>query len=610
MTLLWTLKNIFFVHETELAPNRLLIFCSSLGFSILVASFLLFRFKWIGYSLAVILYTSTSFLFYADIVYNRYYHAILRIELLSQAKQLHEIKDSIYSLIYHSDIWYLVDIPIIILLMFFFLKKCPIKNGKIAGVSLFSVGAGIIFAISYFSLQFTYSDQYKVSLTGVIPAHVYDLSWNIYKRTYIKQTFLQENNLASIRKEFTEKQEIQKSSPYFGKFKGKNIIMVQTEALNAFPINLKVDGQEVTPNLNKLIQTSHYYPNTYLQIGRGNTSDAEFVANNSLYPMGYVGAYKGFPKNDYLSFANILNDLGYSTSATHGNSPEFWNRLEAYKKQGYSKFYSKGDPEIVADEIIGLGISDRSIFRQMAQIYKKETKPFFNFIISLSSHRPFVLPEKYQLLPLPEKMKNTSTGNYLESVHYFDDSLGYFIDQLKAEGIWDDTILVVYGDHYGPLPIDKKQIKDFLNVDFNEKTRFNIPLVIHHPGEEKGVLNEGVGSQMDIYPTLTALLGIKEPLVQLGTSLDADYHQIVGFAFETTRYSFYSDDYDYIAAHQGVFELGTCIDNHTKKPTDVQKCKKGYDSIFNDMQTSTFLLENNWIGKIFKNGPVLANGRN
>jgi len=600
-SILWTLKTIYFVNETEVGPHRLLIFCSSIGFSLVLTSFLFIKPTLIGKILSFLVYIGATLLLYADVLYNRYYHAILKIELLAQASQLKDIQASIISLLYFSDIWYWMDVPILVLLMLFSSKKVNFIKKNTAGFSLFFSGLAIILLIPYFAFQLTYSDQYKVSLAGVLPAHVYDISWNAYKKVYMNQSGNKEKKLAAIRKAMLEKQEIQKSSPYFGQYKGKNIILVQAESLNNFPIGLKVNGQEITPNLNKLIETSHYYPNTYLQIGRGNTSDAEFVANNSIYPMGYVGAYKGFPENDYLSLAHVLNGIGYSTSATHGNAPEFWNREQAYKKQGYQVFYSKANPKIVSDEIVGLGISDRSIFTQMADIYKTENKPFYNFIISLSSHRPFELPAKYQLLQLPKEMNGTATGNYIQSVRYFDESLGSFIDQLKAEGIWDQTIFGVYGDHYGPLPVDEKEIKQFLGVNFNEKTRFTIPLIIHHPGEEKGVVNTGAGSQMDIYPTLTALLGIDQPLLQMGTSLDADYQQTVGFAFETTRYSFYSDEVDYVAAHQGVFRLGTCIDNQTKKTTDVERCRKGYDQISSDMQTSTLLLENNWIGDVFDN---------
>jgi lipoteichoic acid synthase len=376
--------------------------------------------------------------------------------------------------------------------------------------------------------------------------------------------------------------------------------MVQAESLNTFPIGLEIEGQALTPNINKLISVSHYYSNTYLQIGRGNTSDAEFVANNSLHPIAPKGIYKDYPQNDFLSLANVLKNNGYHTSAAHGNSAEFWNRDEAYKKQGYEKFYHSENPSIKKDDMIGMGISDASMFSQMIVVYKKSEMPFYNFIVTLSVHRPFELPDPYKFLDLPEKFDGTSTGNYLQSVHYFDKTVGKFVEDLKKEKLWDDTIFVLYGDHYGLLPKDETALKEMLDVKFGEKEQFNIPLIIHHPGQTKGKENDKVASQMDIYPTITSLLGIDESLLQLGKPLDINEEGFVGFAYETTKYTFYSNRYDYLASHKGTFESGTCIDNRTEEETDVEACRPGYNKVVKDIETSQFLLENNLITSIYK----------
>lgn len=590
-------KTLYFVHELALSPHKKFILLASFGTALIIAGLYIWKknriFPWVAF----IAYSGLSFLFYADVVYSRYYYAILKIELIVHAGQIRDIKDSILSLIYLTDIWYFVDIPFIALCFFFLYKRIAFRK-SISGIFM-SLGIAIILFISFFALRFPYSDPYKVSLTGIVPAHVYDISYNLYKKFYLGQTFLQGEKLKELQNYLVEKQEVQRNSPYFGKYKGKNIIMVQAESLNQFPIGLQIEGKSVTPVMDELIQTSHYYPNTYLQIGRGNTSDAEFVANNSIYPMGLLGVYKGYPENNYLSLGNVLKEQGYSVSATHGNTPGFWNRQEAYPNQGFDTFYHIDHPKINDDEWIGMGISDESLFEQMVDIYKDEKKPFYNMFVSLTNHRPFELPEEYQYFDLPKKMEGTVTGNYMQSVYYFDRALGIFIEKLKEEGLWEDTIFVVYGDHYGPLPKDAEEIQELLDVKFDERTRFKIPLIIHHPGQTEGVVNTGVGSQMDIYPTLTALLGIDQPLVQFGTSLDADYEQVVGFAYETNRYTFYSDTLTYFASHKGAFEFGTCVENSTNQHLDVEACREGYDRIYSDMQTSTVLLEHNFIRKIF-----------
>jgi lipoteichoic acid synthase len=605
VTLCWALKTLYFVHELELSPHKKLILLSSTGFGLIITALFFGRKSKLNSFSAFILYVIFSLLLYADVVYERYYDAILHIELADQANQLGDVMDSVVTLIYKTDIWYWIDIPILAILFVIVYKNFNKGNRLIQTGFIIGTGTIFIFFAAFFPLKPTFSDQYKVSLTGIIPTHIFDLSSLFYGKVLAQEaTSQQQDILNTLKSEFEQKHKIQKQSPNFGKYKGKNVIMVQAESLNTFPIGMKVNGQEITPNLNKLIKTSDYYPNTYLQIGRGNTSDAEFVANNSIYPIAEKGIYKTFPNNRYLSLAKVLKREGYSTSVTHGNSPEFWNRQVAYRKQSYDIFYHINHPEIDDSEIIGLGISDESIFKQMANIYEETKKPFYNFIVSLTNHRPFELPKEYQYLTLPKEFENTSSGNYLQSVHYFDKALGTFIEELKKKNLWNDTIFVVYGDHYGPIPKDERELKQLLNITFDEKTRFNIPLIIHKPGQKEGYVNHITASQMDIFPTLTTLLGIDYPLVQFGESLDMKKDGFAGFAYETTKYSFYTDNFDYIASHDGVFESGTCIDNKTKKTTNIEACRKGYNKLFKDIESSKFLLENNKIRNVFEDGEI------
>jgi lipoteichoic acid synthase len=597
----WSLKTLYFVHELELSPHKKFILFASSGLSLVLTSLLVLRKSRLYTLIASLLYITLSLLFYADVLYERYYDAILHIELAGQADQLGEVMGSVISLIYNTDIMYWIDLPFILVLFVWFNLKVAGERKPLLSTLSVLTGSIMLLFTAFFPLKTSFSDQYMVSLTGILPAHIFTASHSLFVDTLagepVSETSLQ---LKEMRSEFKKNQLLQKTSPYYGMFKGKNIIMIQAESLNTFPIGLEVDGQEITPNISKLISVSHYYPNTYLQIGRGNTSDAEFVANNSLYPMAPKGIYKGYPQNDYLSLANILKEKGYQTSSAHGNSPGFWNREAAYEKQGYDEFYHADHPAIKKEDIIGMGISDVSMFSQMIDVYKKSDKPFYNFIVTLSVHRPFEMPDPYEFLDLTKKLDGTPTGNYLQSVHYFDKAVGNFIEDLKKEKLWDDTIFVMYGDHYGLLPKDESDLNELLGVKFGEKEQFNVPLIIRHPGQTKGAVNEKVASQMDIYPTLTSLLGIEEPLVQLGKPLDIEQEGFVGFAYETTKYTFYSDRYDYLASHKGTFESGTCIDNKTNSETNIEACRPGYNKVIKDIEASQFLFENNLINDIFK----------
>ena len=593
-------KTIYFIYEIGLSPHKKYILLSSFGLSLIILSLLILKRSKLNFIIVGIFYTLIDLLIYADIVYERYYDSILHIELFAQANQLGNITDSILSLMNISDIIYWLDLPLFLIGLFIYNKKIDGKKRPTLFSVVLSLGLTILIFTSFYPLNESYSDQYMVALTGFVPAHIYTTSKTIHMNI-IDSKFNKDHSeiIKEIRSRAEKNLELQKSSPLFGKYKGKNLIIVQAESLNTFPIGMKINGQEITPNINKLIEVSYYFPNAYLQIGRGNTSDAEFVANNSLYPMSSKGIYTEYPKNDFLSLATILKEEGYTTSATHGYLPDFWNRMEAYPNQGFQEFYYINHPAINREKIIGMGVSDESMFIQMIPFYKKD-QPFYNFFVTLTNHRPFVLPEELQYLELPEEFQNTNTGNYLQSVHLFDHALGKFIKHLKDEKIWEETIFILYGDHYGLLPKDEQELKKLLGITFDEKTRFNIPLIIHLPNQDKGVINEVITSQMDIYPTVTMLLGINRPLIQMGVPLNIKHEGFAGFAYETTRYTFYSDRYDYIASHDGQFESGTCIDNITNKATDVYACKKIYDKLVRDIEISEFLLKNNLIKEIFK----------
>ncbi len=144
--------------------------------------------------------------------------------------------------------------------------------------------------------------------------------------------------------------------------KGKNLIVIQVEALQNFPLNRFYDGQEITPNLNKFIDDSStiYFDNYYQQIGRGNTADAEFVSNNSLYPSMEDPTYKQYYGNTFYGLPWILRDNGYTAWVFHGYEKEFWNRERAYPNQGFQRFISEEDYDIV--ESIGFGITDEEFF--------------------------------------------------------------------------------------------------------------------------------------------------------------------------------------------------------------------------------------------------------
>lgn len=120
------------------------------------------------------------------------------------------------------------------------------------------------------------------------------------------------------------------SSPLQGIAKDKNLIIIQMESFQNFLLGLKLDGQEITPNLNKVMKDSLYFPNFYQMVGQGNTSDAEFVVNTSFYIPPRGAATMSYVDKVLPSLPRVLKENGYQTATFHTNVVEFWNRGELY----------------------------------------------------------------------------------------------------------------------------------------------------------------------------------------------------------------------------------------------------------------------------------------
>ena len=269
----------------------------------------------------------------------------------------------------------------------------------------------------------------------------------------------------------------------WGLAQGKNLIVIQLEAFQNFLIGLRIDGKEVTPVMNRLAQESWYFPRFFQQVGQGNTADAEFVVNTSLHIPRAGAASVVYGEKELPGLPRLLAEYGYDSMTFHTNDVIFWNRKELYPALGFARYYER---KFFGDE-------DEVMF--------------------MSAHHPFNLPERKYRMELPERYEGTLVGDYIRAQNYADEALGQFIGRLKKSGLWESSVVVIYGDHVG-IPkysltgYEKKLLQDeIFGREYDVQDMLNIPLLIHVPGEEPRVF-EGVGGQVDVLPTLANLLGI------------------------------------------------------------------------------------------------------
>ncbi|MBP8783948.1 MAG: LTA synthase family protein [Synergistaceae bacterium] len=486
----------------------------------LVAPILLFPKRLRGVSF-ILLNLVLSFLILTDTLYMRYYTDLFTLRNLGLSAQAGAVADSIFMLLRPGDVFIFMDLIPLIMGVFWL-------NGRhlwgevdryrvaLAGVLILSGASATVYKLldydrSCRGAMYAMWDRPAVCVgTGSLSYHAID-AWNTVSEVWAKKP-AGKSEITEIETWLTEWNRESSTGSTFGAAKGKNLILIQVESLQAFAVGLKVGGVEVTPHLNRFRKEGVHFTRGYNQTANGNSSDAEFMANTSLFPIAKGVAYMRYPGNEYHSLGTMLADEGYSTLALHGDRPGFWNRNHIYPSLGFQRYVSNMD--FKKEESIGLGLSDRSFFRQSLDILKTQSQPFYAFLITLTSHYPFNFPalkEQVSSLPLGD-LEETLLGDYLRSIHYTDRHLGEFLKGLSESGLLEKSVIVVYGDHPA-IPIgDRERLSKLLGRNLESAAAWReiqkVPLMVRLPGKMIRGERDTPTGQMDIAPTVANLMGL------------------------------------------------------------------------------------------------------
>ena len=430
-----------------------------------------------------------SILSIADLIYYEFYHSFISISLLATTSMVGKVNDSLFAkLKIHQFIFLLFPI------IFILIKKRLIKKDYFSKLEEFNKKTFfkkmyliILIILVILTFSFTQNDkskfsnfrnkEYVVKNYGLYVYTFYDL---IKNETSYDEAAMKFREYYSCKKESSDNE-------YTNIFKGKNLLFIHAESIQNFLIDLKINNNEVTPNINKLAHEGMYFSKFYPQISVGTSSDTEFTLTTGLMPSTNGTVFVNYDKNTYKAMPNYFNDLGYYTFSMHANDRTYWNRESMYKRLGYQKFYAKESfivPEdINSENYIGLGLSDKSFFKQIIPILsdiKKNNTPYFGTIITLSNHSPYKESQKFGDFDLSMSYKytdeegntivgrrkyleDTEMGYYIKSAHYADEAIGDLFNDLKENNLLDNTIIVFYGDHEARLP--KKEFERLYNYD-------------------------------------------------------------------------------------------------------------------------------------------------
>lgn len=438
-----------------------------------------------------------SLVFLADVLYARGFGRLFSIYVLFARGVSSGMGSSVISLLHPSDLILFLDLPIL-----WYLRKrlngAAVKRqprlffrGATLSVLLLVVGIGVLDA------TLMTSDLKNVPLyMSPLGAHIYD----IYNFAREKEFVITPPEVESIKAWHTANLSHLVPAPeqahLAGSLAGKNLIVIQFESLENFLIGRELYGQEITPNLNRLLDSSYYFSNLVEQVKEGNSSDAELLFNTSLYPLREGSAFIRFGDNQYRALPVLLKEQGYTSVAMHGDDASFWNRGVVLPNMGYERYVDESQFEV--DHQVGMGVLDEYLFEQAIHEMKTLPEPFNLFLITLTTHIPFRIPEELQTLTFDESVEQDVSTDYLQSIHYVDGAFGRFYDQLKASGQLEDSVLVIYGDH--------ESIHKYHETDLPANGK-RLPYIIHSPGITGQVIDKPAG-QVDMMPTLLYLMGL------------------------------------------------------------------------------------------------------
>lgn len=547
-----------------------------------------------------------SLLFFAASVYFNHFGSVPTYLALYELNQVFQVKESVESTIELVDYLFFADLAVMILYALFRewqggpalpVRSQPSHKARRAYLVVLLVaiiGGGLLSAYSIDSARGITNELVQAESAGflnyeVVAAIKAQEDNGLIGTGDIKDTVAKIDALEAA---YPYKEIAGGLPEYFGSQKGKNVIVIQMEAFQNFPLHQSLDGQELTPVLNSLAGEGFYFPQVYQQIGPGNTSDAEFMSNTSIYPIGTLAMSTGFGDRKLPSLPRLLRDKGYEAYTFHVNKVGFWNRNELYPALGFNGYYDKG--YFKNDHFNAFGASDEQLYatavEKLAALQKKGI-PFYAQLVTASSHHPFQIPDSFKKIKVPDKLQGTMLGDYLTAINYTDYAIGTLIEGLKQQGLWDNTVLVLYGDHFGlqPKDVPEEQVEEALGIPYDSRiSRFNIPLIVHVPGMTQGRIVDRTGGQLDILPTVANLLGVSlkdEGFTAFGHDLLNIDGNVVGMRYYLPSGSFFNDEVMFVPGKG--FADGEAVSLGTLQPVeDFSKYQSDYDYILKLMGLS------------------------
>lgn len=568
--------------------QNLILFISPLASSLFLVGIALFFKGNKRNTIALLLNFILTFVLCGNVLFYGFFNDFVTLPVLFQTSNMGDLGSSVKELASFKIFFMFADIVI----LYFLLKKYP-KLSNTGRVPAFMKSAYFLVTVAVAVVNLGLAEMERPELLtrsfdremlvknlGLYVYQGYDLS--LQTKTSTQKAFADSSKLTEI-ENYVNSNGVKTNAKLFGKYKGKNVIVMSLESMQTFTIGAKVNGKEITPFLNQYIKESYYFDHFYHQTGQGKTSDAEFIIDNSLYPLDRGAVYFTHANNEYLGTPELLKDKGYYSAVFHANNKSFWNRNVMYPTLGYDRYFNEVDYDIKDENSVNWGLKDEDFFQQSLPLLNQIKQPFYTRFLTLSNHYPFTLDPEDQFIDQFNSGDET-LDRYVTTVRYMDESIKHFIEGLKASGLYDNTIIVMYGDHYGISENHNRAMAQFLGKDeitpYDHMDLQRTPLIIHLPKQENGRTISKIAGQIDVKPTILHLLGVDTKTdIEFGKDLFSPNHP----EFTVFRDgSFVTSKYYYVAGSTTFYDRFT----GEKVEVDEQESKQLIDKAKKELTLS------------------------
>ena len=531
----------------------------------------------------------TSFVMFANAVFYRFFNDFITLPVLFQTSNFKDLTSSVTGNLQVVDVFFFSNVLLVYLAIRFIPKTedTPIRRKAARKVYFIMSAAVMMLNLGLAEIQRpqlltrTFDRELLVKNIGAYNYHIYDVF--IQSKSHAQRALADGSELVEVGN-YINANYAAPDEEKFGIAEGRNVIAVSLESLQSFVINEEMNGQVITPFLNELSKDpdTFYFSNFYHQTGLGKTSDSEFLVENSLYPRNGGAVFFTHSGNTYDSMAKRLGQNGYFTNVMHANDKSFWNRDIMYQALDIDHLYDLESYEVGEGDAVNWGMKDIPFFEQSADLMTEMQQPFYSRLITLTNHYPFDLDEEDMYIE-PYDSNSKTLNKYFQAVRYMDEAVKLFFEDLKEKGLYDNSIIVMYGDHYGISENHNKAMSMYLDKELtaydNAKLQ-RVPLYVHIPGYGKGETVEEVSGQIDLRPTLLHLMGIEtQGDMQLGKDIFSPDHE----PFTIFRDGRFITD-------KNVYAEEVCYDDATGEEVDIIVCKPFIERATTELDYSDMII--------------------